>query len=252
LLTFGIFNLPWWGYVIAAAVLTHMTIVAVTLYLHRHQAHRAFELHPAVGHPCRLWLWLTTGMITREWVAVHRKHHANRDRAGDPHSPHLLGINRVLWTGVVLYMKEAEDAATVKRYGHGTPDDWLERNVYSRHPRLGVMLIGAIDVLLFGLAGILIYVVQMVWIPFFAAGVINGLGHWFGYRNWPTDDASTNIVPWGVLIGGEELHNNHHGNPVAAKLSNKWYEFDVGWLYICVLKRFGLVRLRSSSEAVGR
>ena len=252
LLTSGILELPWWGYLIAAVVLTHMTIVAVTLYLHRHQAHRALDLHPVVSHPLRLWLWLTTGMITREWVAVHRKHHANRDRTGDPHSPQLFGINRVLWGGVLLYMKEAENADTVARYGHGTPNDWLERHVYSKHARLGVIMIGVIDVALFGLAaGSLIYLVQMVWIPFFAAGVINGLGHWFGYRNWVTDDASTNIVPWGILIGGEELHNNHHENPTAAKLSHKWYEFDVGWLYIRLLKTCGLARVRStSSEAI--
>src|SRR6476469_8055319 len=178
LLMFGILDLPWWGYVISALLLTHLTIIAVTLYLHRHQAHRAFHLHPVVSHSCRLWLWLTTGMITREWVAVHRKHHANRDRVGDPHSPVLFGINRVLWGGVFLYMKEAENAETVKRYGHGGPNDWLERNVYSKHPRMGIALMGIADGLLFGLAaGSLVYLVQMLWIPFLAAGVINGLGH---------------------------------------------------------------------------
>jgi stearoyl-CoA desaturase (delta-9 desaturase) len=249
LILHGILDLPWWGCVIAAGAFTHTTIVAVTLYLHRHQAHRALEMHPLVSHPCRLWLWLTTGMITREWVAVHRKHHAKRDRPGDPHSPQLLGINRVLWTGVLLYINEAENAETLARYGRGGPDDWLEREVYSRHPRLGVALMGAADLLLFGIiGGPLIFLVQMVWIPFFAAGVINGLGHWFGYRNWQTDDASTNIVPWGILIGGEELHNNHHGNPTAPKLSHKWYEFDIGWFYIRTLKACGLVRLRSAAE----
>ena len=246
---FGILDLPWWGYIASALVLTHLTIIAVTLYLHRHQAHRAFHLHPVVSHSCRLWLWLTTGMITREWVAVHRKHHANRDRAGDPHSPHLFGIHRVLWGGVLLYMKEADTPETVKRYGHGTPDDWIERNIYSTHARLGVVLLGIADVMLFGLAGTLVFLVQMLWIPFFAAGVINGLGHWFGYRNWLTDDASTNIVPWGILIGGEELHNNHHADPTSAKLSSKWYEFDIGWLYVRVLRQCGLLRLRSVGDA---
>ena len=251
ILTFRVVDLSWWGSAIVALAFTHVTIVAVTLYLHRQQAHHAFELHPAVSHPLRFWLWLTTGMITREWVAVHRKHHANKDRAGDPHSPRLLGIHRVLWGGVLLYMSEADNPETVRRYGHGAPDDWIERHLYSPHARLGVILMGIVDTLVFGLAaGSLVYLVQMIWIPFFAAGVINGLGHWFGYRNWRTDDASTNILPWGVLIGGEELHNNHHRNPSAAKLSNKWFEFDIGWVYIRLLKTCGLIRLRGPGEQV--
>jgi stearoyl-CoA desaturase (Delta-9 desaturase) len=248
-LDFRLLDLPWWGYVIAAAGFTHMTIVSVTLFLHRHQAHRAFELHPAASHVFRFWIWLTTGMITREWIAVHRKHHAHRDRLGDPHSPQLLGIHRVLWGGVLLYVKEADDADTVRRYGHGAPNDWLERHIYSKHARAGMILMGAADLLLFGIhAGSLIFLVQTLWIPFLAAGVINGLGHWFGYRNWSTDDASTNIVPWGILIGGEELHNNHHNNPAGAKLSNKWYELDIGWVYLTLLEKAGLARLRGDSK----
>jgi stearoyl-CoA desaturase (delta-9 desaturase) len=244
---FGIVALPWWAYFIVALVLTHITIIGVTLFLHRHQAHRAVDLHPAVSHFFRLWLWLTTGMITREWVAVHRKHHASPDGLGDPHSPQVFGIHKVLWAGVLLYTKEADKVETVQRYGHGAPDDWLERTVYSKHARLGISLMGTIDCMLFGLLpGGVIFLVQMLWIPFFAAGVINGLGHWFGYRNWGTDDASTNILPWGVLIGGEELHNNHHRDPTSAKLSHKWYEFDIGWVYIALLKTIGLARVRRS------
>jgi stearoyl-CoA desaturase (delta-9 desaturase) len=241
----GMFELPWWGYAIASLVLTHVTIVAVTVFLHRHQTHRALELHPAASHVFRLWLWLTTGMVTKEWVAVHRKHHAKCETTLDPHSPRILGINRVLWGGVFLYVKEANQLDTLERYGAGTPDDWLERNVYSRWPFAGVTLTGVIDVTLFGAApGALIFMAQMVWIPFWAAGVINGLGHHWGYRNWSTPDVSTNIVPLGLLIGGEELHNNHHAYPTSAKLSNKWYEFDIGWLYIRVLETFGLARVK--------
>ncbi|MGZ5089764.1 MAG: DesA family fatty acid desaturase [Burkholderiales bacterium] len=247
----GIIDLPWWGYLVVALILTHITIVGVTLFLHRHQAHYAIDLHPVVSHFLRAWLWLTTGMITREWVAVHRKHHANKDKIGDPHSPRIFGINRVVWAGVLLYTREADNIETVTRYGHGAPNDWLERKIYSRHARLGVAFMGAADLIVFGLLpGSAIFLIQMVWIPFFAAGVINGLGHWFGYRNWGTDDASTNIIPFGILIGGEELHNNHHRNPAAAKLSNKWYEFDVGWLYISLLTRVGLARVRSPRPSI--
>ena len=241
----GIFDFPWWGHAIAALVLTHITIVAVTIFLHRHQAHRALELHPAVSHFFRLWLWLTTGMVTKEWAAVHRKHHAKCETAQDPHSPQVLGLSRVLWGGVFLYVKEANKSDTLARYGVGTPDDWLERNIYSRFQVVGLTLMGAADVILFGaVPGSLVFAVQMVWIPFWAAGVINGIGHDWGYRNWSTPDASTNIVPFGLLIGGEELHNNHHAYPTSAKLSNKWYEIDIGWLYIRILEKLRLAKIK--------
>ena len=237
----GALDLPWWGCLIAAFALTHITIVAVTVFLHRHQAHRALELHPAISHFFRLWLWLTTGMVTKEWAAIHRKHHAKVETPDDPHSPQVLGINRVLWGGVVLYVKEGRNRETLERYGHGTPDDWLERTIYSRCVKLGLTLMGLTDLVVFGVVpGVLIFLTQIVWIPFWAAGVINGVGHYRGYRNWSTKDASTNIVPWGILIGGEELHNNHHAFVTSAKLSNKWYEFDVGWMYIRMLEAFGL------------
>ncbi len=241
----GLLDLPWWGCLIAALVLTHVTIVAVTVFLHRHQAHHALELHPAVSHFFRLWLWLTTGMVTKEWAAVHRKHHAKVETPEDPHSPQVLGINRVLWGGVILYVKESRNRATLSRYGHGTPDDWLERQVYSRYLKLGLTLMGLADVIVFGIVpGALIFLTQIAWIPFWAAGVINGIGHYWGYRNWSTGDASTNIVPWGILIGGEELHNNHHAFTTSAKLSNKWYEFDIGWMYIRILETLRLARVR--------
>jgi len=241
----GVLELPWWGYVAVALLLTHVTIVAVTVFLHRHQAHHALDLHPVAGHFFRLWLWLTTGMRTREWVAVHRKHHAKCETPQDPHSPQILGISRVLWGGVFLYVKEAARRDTIERYGHGTPEDWLERNLYSKFVLFGLTLMGVADVVLFGIVpGALIFATQIVWIPFWAAGVINGIGHYWGYRNWSTDDTSTNIVPWGILIGGEELHNNHHAFVLSAKLSNKWYEFDIGWMYIRLLEALGLARVR--------
>ncbi len=244
----GVFELSWWAHVAIALLLTHITIVAVTVFLHRHQAHRALDLHPVVSHFFRLWLWLTTGMVTKEWAAVHRKHHAKCDTAEDPHSPQILGINRVLWGGVFLYVKEARNQQTIERYGHGTPDDWLECNVYSRFQMVGLTLMGATDVLLFGVVpGLLILGTQIIWIPFWAAGVINGIGHYWGYRHWPTPDASTNIVPLGFLIGGEELHNNHHAYPTSAKLSMKWYEFDIGWLYIRLLEIAGMARVKHTA-----
>jgi len=241
----GLVDLPWWGMAMVALLLTHITIASVTIFLHRHQAHHALDLHPAVSHFFRLWLWLTTGMVTKEWAAVHRKHHAKCDTAEDPHSPQILGLNRVLWGGVFLYVKEANRPDTLERYGHGTPDDWLERNLYSRFQTLGLTLMGLIDVTLFGLVpGALILATQIVWIPFWAAGVINGIGHYWGYRHWSTPDASTNIVPIGILIGGEELHNNHHAYPTSAKLSNKWYELDIGWLYIRILEALRLATVK--------
>ncbi|CAM9950750.1 unnamed protein product [Phaeothamnion confervicola] len=241
----GLFDLPWWKLVVIALVLTHVTIAAVTIFLHRHQAHRALDLHPIASHFFRFWLWLTTGMVTKEWAAIHRKHHAKCETVDDPHSPQVLGINRVLWGGVFLYVKESYNKDTMERYGHGTPDDYMERNLYSAHAILGLTLMGAINVFLFGVVpGLLILVTQIVWIPFWAAGVINGVGHWFGYRNFDSADASTNIVPWGILIGGEELHNNHHSHATSAKLSSKWYEFDIGWMYICILEKLGLATVK--------
>ena len=241
----GIFDLPWWGCVVAMLALTHVTIAAVTIFLHRCQAHRALDLHPAASHFFRLWLWLTTGMVTKEWVAIHRKHHAKCETAEDPHSPQIYGLNRVLWLGVFLYVKEAFNRQTLARYGHGTPDDWIERNLYSGHSMLGLVLMGAVNIALFGLVpGALILIAQIVWIPFWAAGVINGIGHFWGYRSWDSPDASTNIVPWGILIGGEELHNNHHAYASAAKLSNKWYELALGWLYIRILSALGLASVK--------
>jgi len=245
MLFYSVLDLPWWGCAIVAAVLTHITIVAVTIFLHRHQAHRALDLHPALSHFFRLWLWMTTGMVTREWAAVHRKHHAKCDTPEDPHSPQIYGIGRVLWGGVFLYVKAAHDPETLERYGAGTPDDWLERKVYSRFQILGITLMGVIDVVLFGVVpGGLILLVQLVWIPFWAAGVINGVGHYWGYRNWSTPDWSTNIAPWGIIIGGEELHNNHHAYPTSAKLSNKWYEIDIGWLYIRIFQALALAKVK--------
>jgi len=231
--------------VLAALALTHVTIAAVTIYLHRCQAHRALELHPLISHFFRFWLWLTTGMVTKEWAAIHRKHHAKCETVEDPHSPQIYGINRVLWAGVFLYVKESFNKETLERYGHGTPDDWMERNLYTRCSVFGVFLMLATDLLLFGaVPGVLIWLAQIAWIPFWAAGVINGVGHFFGYRSYDVADASTNIVPWGILIGGEELHNNHHAFASSAKLSSKWYEIDVGWVYICVLQALGLATVK--------
>jgi len=241
----GWFDLPWWGLVLAALALTHVTIAGVTIYLHRCQAHRALELHPIASHFFRLWLWLTTGQVTKEWAAIHRKHHAKCETAEDPHSPQVYGINRVLFGGVFLYVKESHNKETMERYGHGTPDDWIERNLYTPYSFVGVIVMLALDLAMFGVVpGVLVWAVQMAWIPFWAAGVINGVGHYFGYRNYDVVDASTNIVPWGILIGGEELHNNHHAYASSAKLSSKWYEFDIGWLYIRILSALGLATVK--------
>ena len=240
----GLLGLGPWQVVLATLAMTHLTIVSVTLYLHRAQAHRALRLHPAVAHLFRLWLWLTTGMVTRQWVAVHRKHHAHCETARDPHSPQVLGIGAVLWRGAELYAAAAKNADDVYRYGHGAPDDWLERNLYSRFSwhGLGVMLV--LDLLLFGVYGLTVWAVQMLWIPLWAAGVINGLGHWWGYRNYETADASRNISWLGVLIGGEELHNNHHAFASSAKFSTQWWDFDLGWGYIRLLQALGLARVK--------
>jgi stearoyl-CoA desaturase (Delta-9 desaturase) len=247
----GLLNLPWWGDLLAGLVLVQITIAGVTLYLHRCQAHRALEVHPVVSHFFRLWLWLTTGMITKEWAAIHRKHHAKCETEDDPHSPRIHGINKILFTGVVMYVKESHKAETMSRYGHGTPDDWLEHHVYTPLNKWGVVVLAAIDLALFGLVpGAIIYVAQIAWIPFWAAGVINGVGHYFGYRNFQTDDDSTNIVPWAAWIGGEELHNNHHAYPTSAKFSLRWYEFDLGWAYIRVLQSLGLAAVRKQAPKV--
>ena len=241
----GVVDWPWWAYVVVVLALTHVSIAAVTIFLHRHQAHRALDLHPLPAHFFRFWLWLTTGMVTREWAAIHRKHHAKCETPDDPHSPQIVGINRVLWLGVFLYVKEAWNAETLRRYGHGTPDDWIERHLYTPWHKLGVTILLAVDVAIFGVAaGAAIWAVQVAWIPFWAAGVINGVGHFWGYRNFSSPDASTNIFPIGILIGGEELHNNHHTFATSAKLSNRWYEFDIGWLYIRILTALGLAQVK--------
>lgn len=242
----GILDLPWWGLTLTALGLTHVTIASVTIFLHRHQAHRALELHPAVSHFFRFWLWFTTGMVTREWVAIHRKHHTKCETDHDPHSPQILGINSVLWGGILLYRNESSNPETIAIYGLGTPDDWLERKLYAPHNALGIAIMALLNIALFGLVpGILIFGVQMVWIPFWAAGVINGIGHWWGYRNFTSPDQSRNILPWGILIGGEELHNNHHAYAGSARLSNKWYEFDIGWAYIRMLALIGLAQVKN-------
>ncbi len=223
---------------------THLTIVSVTVFLHRAQAHRALELHPALAHLFRCWLWLTTGMVTRQWVAIHRKHHGKCETEEDPHSPQILGLRKVLFEGAELYRAESRNLETLEKYGHGTPDDGLEHRLYTPYSKYGIFLMLAVDLVLFGVAGLTVWAVQMLWIPFFAAGVINGIGHYWGYRNYECADAATNIVPWGILIGGEELHNNHHAFPGSAKLSSKRWEFDIGWGYIRLFAALGLARVK--------
>lgn len=240
----GLVPLPVWGYILFALVTTHITIASVTIYLHRHQAHRALDLHPVVSHFFRFWLWLTTGMVTAEWVAVHRKHHARCETEDDPHSPWVRGIKKVLWQGTELYQQEAAKSQTIEQYSQGTPDDWLEKKVYSRCSVLGVSMLLVTYVALFGAVGLSLWAIQMLWIPFWAAGVINGVGHWWGYRNFESRDRSRNIAPLGVLIGGEELHNNHHAFPASARLSARWWEFDIGWFYIRALQLLRLARVR--------
>lgn len=240
----GVLDLPWWGLVVYTLVVTHITIIAVTVFLHRCQAHRALDLHPVASHFFRFWLWLTTGMITKEWAAIHRKHHAKCESVEDPHSPQIVGIRKVLLEGTELYRKESRNLETLERYGRGTPDDWIEEKLYTRHSKIGVAIMLVMNVVLFGAIGLTIWAVQMLWIPFLAAGVINGLGHYWGYRNFQPEDASTNIVPWGILIGGEELHNNHHAYATSARLSNRWYEFDIGWFYIRLMQAAGLAQVK--------
>ena len=225
-------------------VVTHITIVCVTLFLHRGQAHRGIIFNPVLEHFMRAWLWLTTGQVTKQWVAIHRKHHRSTDVPGDPHSPHVVGIWQVLFRGAFLYHKASEDSAMVAQYGVGTPNDWVEQNVYTKHSRMGIVLMLLIDLVLFGAWGLLVWGIQMIWIPFWAAGVVNGVGHWIGYRNGKTKDHSRNFSPWGIVIGGEELHNNHHMDPASPKLSNQWWEFDIGWMWLTVFRSLGLAKLK--------
>ena len=244
LLANGLLGAAWWQVLLFALVATHITIASVTIFLHRAQAHRALELHALPSHFFRLWLWLTTGMVTKEWAAIHRKHHAKCETEEDPHSPQTRGLPALLLTGVELYRTEARNPETLAKYGKGTPEDWIERNLYSRYTWQGVGLMMVIDLLLFGGIGLTVWAIQMAWIPVWATGVINGIGHFWGYRNFESADASTNVSPWGILIGGEELHNNHHTYPTSAKFSVKPYEFDVGWMYIRGLEMMGLAKVK--------
>jgi stearoyl-CoA desaturase (delta-9 desaturase) len=238
-----------WEIVIYTLVVTHITIAAVTIYLHRCQAHRALELHAIPSHFFRFWLWMTTGMVTKEWAAIHRKHHAKCETEDDPHSPVTRGIKKVLLEGAELYRAESNNLETLEKYGHGTPNDWVERNLYSKYTKLGISMMLIIDVMLFGVIGVTVWAVQMLWIPVTAAGIINGIGHYWGYRNYDCNDAATNIIPLGILIGGEELHNNHHTFATSAKLSSKWYEFDIGWMYIRILEMMGLAKVKKVAPA---
>jgi stearoyl-CoA desaturase (Delta-9 desaturase) len=229
---------------IATLAMTHITIICVTLYLHRGQAHRGIIFHPVLEHFMRFWLWLTTGMITRQWVAIHRKHHRFSDQEGDPHSPHVHGFWNILGRGVMYYVREGKNTQTMISYGKGTPNDWIERKLYTPYNFYGILLMLIIDLLFFGPWGLLVWGIQLAWIPFWAAGVINGVGHWVGYKNGETKDQSTNIVPWGILIGGEELHNNHHLEPANPRLSRRWFEFDIGWMWLGLFRLMRLARLR--------
>ena len=242
----GAWNLAWWQIVLFTLAMTHVTMISVTVFLHRHQAHRALDLHPIASHCFRFWLWLTTGQVTKEWAAIHRKHHAKCEQADDPHSPHVYGIKTVLLQGAELYRAESKNLDTMARFGHGTPDDWIERNVYTRYSWQGVGLMMILDLTLFGMAGLTVWAVQMAWTPITAAGIINGAAHFWGYRNFEAPDASTNISPWGIIIAGEELHNNHHTYPTSAKLSVKPYEFDIGWMYISLMQMVGLAKVKKT------
>lgn len=239
----GLISLSFWGYFLVTLILTHVSVFCVTIYLHRCQAHHAITLHPIVSHFCRLWLWLTTGIVTKAWTAIHRKHHAKCETNDDPHSPQVLGLKKVLWQGAELYRSESKNAETIKRYGVGTPDDWLEKNVYTPHSNKGYLITLLVYVILFGTVGITIWAFQMLTIPFLAAGIVNGVGHYYGYKNFSCEDASTNLFPIGILIGGEELHNNHHAYPTSAKFSAMWWEFDIGWQYIKLLSLLGLAKV---------
>jgi stearoyl-CoA desaturase (delta-9 desaturase) len=246
-LAHGLLDASWWQVLLFTLAVTHITIAAVTIFLHRSQAHRALDLHPVVSHFFRFWLWLTTGMVTREWVAIHRKHHAKCETEDDPHSPQTRGIKTVLLQGAELYRAESKNQETLQKYSLGVPDDWIERNLYSRYSWQGVGLMLLLNLTLFGAIGAAVWAVQMLWIPINAAGVINGIGHYWGYRNFEAPDASRNISPWGVMIGGEELHNNHHTYPTSAKFSVKPFEFDIGWVYIRMLSALGLAQVRKTA-----
>ena len=246
----GLWDLHWWQMVLFTLAMTHVTMISVTVFLHRHQAHRALDLHPIASHFFRFWLWLTTGQVTKEWASIHRKHHAKCEQPDDPHSPHVYGIRTVLLQGYELYRTEAQNKETLARYGHGTPSDWMERHVYTGLSSLGVVSMLAIDLALFGAAGLAVWAVQMAWTPVMAAGIINGAAHYWGYRNFEAPDASNNLLPWGILIAGEELHNNHHTYPTSAKLSVKPYEFDIGWVYISLMQRVGLAKVKKTPPKI--
>lgn len=239
----GLLGSNFWHFLAALLIMTHLTILSVTIYLHRFSAHRSLELHPAVQHFFRFWVWLTTAQSTKEWTAIHRKHHAKCETEEDPHSPVVKGLRTVLFRGAELY-REAATEDTLKKYGNGTPNDWLENRIYTPHKMKGIFLMLAMDILAFGPIGITLWAIQMLWMPVFAAGVVNGLGHYWGYRNFECSDAATNISPWGIIIGGEELHNNHHTYPNSAKLSVKPWEFDIGWMWIQILSFFKLAKVR--------
>jgi stearoyl-CoA desaturase (Delta-9 desaturase) len=245
-LAHGMWNITWWQIVLFTLAMTHVTMISVTVFLHRHQAHRALDLHPIASHFFRFWLWLTTGQVTKEWAAIHRKHHAKCEQAEDPHSPHVYGIKKVLTQGAELYRVESKNKETMARFGHGTPDDWIERNLYTRYSWQGVGLMMIIDLFLFGAAGLAVWALQMAWTPITAAGIINGAAHYWGYRNFEAADQSRNISPWGIIIAGEELHNNHHTYPTSAKLSVKPYEFDIGWMYITMMQAVGLAKVKKT------
>jgi len=246
----GMLNMPWWGNVVYLLICLHLTNMAITIFLHRSQAHRSLDIHPCISHFCRFWLWHRTGIITKAWTAIHRKHHAKCETSEDPHSPQIFGIKTVLWKGAELYRREATNVETLERYGKGTPDDWLEQNLYAKHSALGIYLLFIVEIFLFGIPGIAITAIQMAWSPLGAAGVINGIGHYWGYRNFECPDAARNIVPIGFLLGGEELHNNHHTYPTSAKFSIKAWEFDIAWGYISVLKFFGLATIKRTAPKV--
>lgn len=242
-LTGGVAGLGWWGMALVLLVFTQLTIFAVTLYLHRSQAHRGVDFHPVISHFFRFWVWLTTSMITKEWVAIHRKHHAKVETEEDPHSPVTKGIGTVFWRGVELYREARTLRADIDQYGRGAPDDWIERHLYTPHANMGPVLLFAINTVLFGLPGVALWAIQMAWIPFWAAGVVNGLGHWWGYRNFESADTSTNLTPWAFWIGGEELHNNHHAFPSSARFSMRRWEFDIGWAAIRALQAVKLAKV---------
>jgi len=249
---YGVLNLDFWGYVLVTFLMVQFTFMGVTLYLHRDACHRSLDLHPALRHIFRFWLWMSSGIATREWVAVHRKHHARCETPEDPHSPQIFGLKKVLLEGAELYQVEARNPATIEKFGRGTPDDWMERNVYLKHRNLGITLMVIIDLILFGVPGIIVLAVQMLANPLMAAGVINGVGHYYGYRNFECSDAARNVLPWGVLVAGEELHNNHHAFPSSAKFSARPWEFDIGWLYIRILKAVHLARVIRVQPALAR